>query len=167
VGLAAAAIAKRHGGVVVATTRRADREALLRENGADEVLIDDGEIAPKVNRSGARPDKVLELIGTASLLDSLRCCSDGGVVCMTGIVGNQWSFDRFSPMEAIPTAVCLTIYSGDDADFMRTPLEELAQQVAAGSLHVPIGRTFHLDQIVEAHATMEENRAGGKIVVLT
>jgi len=26
---------------------------------------------------------------------------------------------------------------------------------------------FSLDQIVEAHACMEENRAGGKIVVLT
>jgi Zinc-binding dehydrogenase len=30
-----------------------------------------------------------------------------------------------------------------------------------------IGRTFHLDEIVEAHRCMEENKAGGKIVVLT
>ena len=30
-----------------------------------------------------------------------------------------------------------------------------------------IGKVFKLDDIVEAHATMEENRAGGKIVVLT
>jgi NADPH:quinone reductase-like Zn-dependent oxidoreductase len=50
---------------------------------------------------------------------------------------------------------------------MRTPLEELADQIAAGSLTVPIGRTFRLEEIVEAHRCMEENRAGGKIVVLT
>jgi len=30
-----------------------------------------------------------------------------------------------------------------------------------------IGKVFSLDDIVEAHATMEENRAGGKIVVMT
>src|SRR5438105_14841592 len=35
VGLAAAAIARNHGAVVSATTRKADREKLLRDNGAD------------------------------------------------------------------------------------------------------------------------------------
>ena len=61
----------------------------------------------------------------------------------------------------------MTTYDGGVADFMATPLTELAAQVAAGSLHVQVGRVFHLDEIVEAHRCMEENRAGGKIVVLT
>ena len=39
-------------------------------------------------------------------------------------------------------------------------------QIAAGRLRVQVGRTFHLDQIAEAHRCMEENKAGGKIVVL-
>ena len=34
-------------------------------------------------------------------------------------------------------------------------------------MKVQIGKVFHLDEIVEAHRCMEENRAGGKIVVLT
>jgi hypothetical protein len=34
-------------------------------------------------------------------------------------------------------------------------------------LGVQVGRVFKLDEIVEAHRCMEENRAGGKIVVLT
>jgi NADPH:quinone reductase-like Zn-dependent oxidoreductase len=50
---------------------------------------------------------------------------------------------------------------------MRTPLEELVEQIAVGSLRVQIGKVFHLDEIVEAHRCMEENKAGGKIVVLT
>jgi NADPH:quinone reductase-like Zn-dependent oxidoreductase len=33
-------------------------------------------------------------------------------------------------------------------------------------LRVQVGQTFRLDDIVEAHRCMEENRAGGKIVVL-
>jgi len=31
---------------------------------------------------------------------------------------------------------------------------------------VQVGRTFRLHEIAEAHRCMEENRAGGKIVVL-
>lgn len=48
VGLAAAAIAKNHGAFVTATTRSADRESLLRTNGAQRVMIDDGSIADQV-----------------------------------------------------------------------------------------------------------------------
>jgi NADPH:quinone reductase-like Zn-dependent oxidoreductase len=70
-------------------------------------------------------------------------------------------------MEAIPTAVCLTSYGGDADDFMRMPFQELVDQVAAGTLQVQVGRVFQLDDIVEAHRCMEENKAGGKIVVLT
>jgi NADPH:quinone reductase-like Zn-dependent oxidoreductase len=168
VGLAAAAIAKYHGAVIGATTRRADREQLLRSSGVDQVFIDTGTIAKQVRevfRSGV--DKVLELVGTTTLADSLRCAKQRGIVCMTGMVGNKWSFDDFSPMDVIPTSVCLTTYDGGPQDFMLTPLDELVEQVAAGTLRVQVGRVFKLDDIVEAHRCMEENKAGGKIVVLT
>jgi NADPH:quinone reductase-like Zn-dependent oxidoreductase len=168
VGLAAAAIAKNHGALVAATTRRPDREKLLRANGVDQVFIDTGSIAEQVREVCAGGvDKVLELVGTTTLEDSLLCAKQRGIVCMTGMVGNRWSFDNFSPMDAIPTAVSLTTYAGESEDFMLTPLEKLIEQIAAGTLHVQIGRTFHLDDIAEAHRCMEEDKAGGKIVVLT
>lgn len=168
VGLAAAAIAKNHGAYVASTTRNIDRAELLRSSGADEVLIDTGTIEAQVRE--AHPggfDKVLELIGVTTLKDSLRCARQGGTVCMTGIVGNKWSFDEFAPMEAIPTAVNLTVYAGESDDCLQAPLNELAAQISAGKLQIHVGRTFHLDEIVEAHRVMEENKAGGKIVVLT
>ncbi len=84
---------------------------------------------------------------------------------MTGMVGDQWSFQDFSPMDSIPAAVCLTTYSGGADDFMRTPLQELIDQIEEGSLVPKVGLVFSLDEIVEAHRGMEENRAGGKIVV--
>jgi NADPH:quinone reductase-like Zn-dependent oxidoreductase len=168
VGLAAAAIAKSHGAFVASTTRNPDRNKLLLASGANQVFIDTGSIAEQVREvCPGGVDKVLELIGTTTLKDSLRCAKPRGIVCMTGIVGNKWSFDDFAPMEAIPTAVSLTTYAGESEDFMRTPLEELIEQIATGALHVQIGRVFHLDEIVEAHRCMEENKAGGKIVVLT
>ncbi len=167
VGLAAAVLAKQHGAVVAATTRQPEREALLRANGADHVFIDSGTIAGDVR--AALPggvERVLELVGTTTLLDSLQCAAPKGVVCMTGMVGNRWVLDQFSPMGAIPTSVKLTTYSGGAEDFVNTPLQAFIDELEAGRAQSRIGQVFNLEDIVEAHRCMEENRAGGKIVVL-
>ena len=168
VGLAAAVLAKQHGATVSATTRQPEREALLRENGADHVFIDSGTIAGDVR--AAIPDgvhRVLELVGATTLLDSLQCAAPKGVVCMTGMVGDRWQLDQFSPMGAIPTSVKLTTYSGGAEDFVKTPLQAFIAELEAGRTQSRVGRVFNLEDIVEAHRCMEENRAGGKIVVLT
>jgi NADPH:quinone reductase-like Zn-dependent oxidoreductase len=167
VGLAAAAIARNHGVFVAGTTRSTGRDALLHANGVDQVIIDTGSIAEEVQKDAKGFDKVLELVGTTTLKDSLRCVKPGGTVCMTGIVGNEWSFNNFSPMEAIPSTVRLTIYGGGPVEFMATPLEEMVQEIVAGKLHVQVGKVFQLEDIAEAHRCMEENKAGGKVVVLT
>jgi NADPH:quinone reductase-like Zn-dependent oxidoreductase len=168
VGLAAAALAKLHGAVVAATTRKPEREMLLRKSGVDQTFIDNGLIAEQVKVVFPRGvDKVLELVGTATLKDSLRCAKQHGIVCMTGMVGNNWAFDKFSPMEVIPTAVSLTTYDGGAEDFMLTPLEELVEKIASGQLPIQVGKVFKLDQIVDAHRCMEDNTAGRKIVILT
>ena len=167
VGLAAIAIAKRHGASkIISTSRSKNREELMKSSGADEVIIDDGNVAGQLGDTG-KVDKVLELVGVTTLVDSLKCARQGGIVCMTGIVGNRWSFDHFSPMESIPTAVGLTSYAGGAEDVKATPLEELAQEVKAGKMKIQIGKVFHIDEIVAAHRLMDENKAGGKIVVLT
>ena len=168
VGLAAAAIAKNHGVHVAATTRNPRSETFLRDNGAANVFIDTGKLEDQIKTiypDGV--DKVLELVGTSTLLDSLRCVNSRGIVSMVGIVGNQWTLDGFNPMEGIPSNVCLTSYSGTAQDFIETPLNDLARQIVAGTLSVRVGRTFHLTEIVEAHRFMEANTAGGKIVILT
>jgi NADPH:quinone reductase-like Zn-dependent oxidoreductase len=170
VGLAAAAIAKGMGVRVFSTTRRADRREFLIKSGAEEVIIDgtEGRIAETVQRT-VMPggfDKVLELVGVTTLLDSLKCAKVGGAVIMTGMVGGQSTLDLFSPMEAIPTGVFLTSYAGGPNEFMATPLPELVHEMKAGTLHIPVGKTFKLEEIVQAHQHMEANAAGGKIVVL-
>ncbi len=168
VGLAAAVLAKKHGATVAVTTRRPEREAMLRENGADHVFVDNGELAASVRQVfEGGVDRVLELVGTTTLLDSLKAAARHGVVCMTGMVGNKWDFDRFAPMEAIPTSVKLTTYAGEASDFVRTPLQNFVQEIEDGRTVVRIGKVFQLAEIVEAHRCMEENRAQGKIVVLT
>ncbi|GAM86907.1 hypothetical protein ANO11243_049280 [Dothideomycetidae sp. 11243] len=168
IGLAAASLASLTGATVISTSRSAARGELLRAHGAKHVVTDDGSIAEKVRKDFPNGvDKVLELVGTTTLDDSLRCTRVGGVCCMAGIVGSKWSYDEYNPMEHIPTGVCLTTYNGGPENFMNTPLQELADQIAEGKLKIQTGKTFKLDDIVKAHELMDSNTAGGKIVVLT
>jgi D-arabinose 1-dehydrogenase-like Zn-dependent alcohol dehydrogenase len=106
-------------------------------------LVDNEAIAPQVRDTvPAGFDKVLELISTRTLKNSLQCSKQRGIVCMTGIVRNAWSFDAFAPMEAIPSAVYLTSYSGNTEDFMQTPLDLLAQQIVAESSNFRLAGRF-------------------------
>lgn len=83
VGLAAAAIARKFGGIeeVVSTTRNGARKGLLEEHGVTTVIVDEGEIAKEVWERVGGVDKVLELVGTTTAEDSLRCVKPNGVVC--------------------------------------------------------------------------------------
>lgn len=164
VGLAAAAIAKSQGLTVLSTTRRADREELLRSTGVDFVVLDDGSVVDKVKEQFPDGvDKVLELVGS-TLTDSVRCARKKGQICQVGVVGGN---NNESVNAALPAGATYAFYGGEQEDFHATPLEKLVQQVVDGTLPIQIGKTFHIDQIVEAHRTMEQNTAGGKIVVLT
>jgi NADPH:quinone reductase-like Zn-dependent oxidoreductase len=168
VGLAAAAIGKAQGAKVASTSRRWAGQASTKTAGADHFFLDDGAIAAAVH--GVWPggaDKVLELVGTGTLADSLRATREPGIVCMAGMVGNRWALPDFAPMDVIPTGVSLSTYSGDVTDFMAMPLQRMLDDVMEARLPVAIGRVFGIDQIVEAHEVMESNQAGGKIVVLT
>lgn len=166
VGLMAIGIASQAGATVVATTRKSAREKLLKDTGAHYVVVDDGSIAEKVKElSSGGVDKVLELVG-ATLVDSARCLRRGGLICQVGVVGGNISQSSLqAALEAIGGSY--EFYGGEQEDFHALPLEELVQEVVDGKLPMQVGKVFHIDDIVEAHRTMEGNSAGGKIVVLT
>ena len=167
IGMAATQLAKRDGLTVIATTRNPDKAAALVRNGVDHVVIDQGTIADPVYQLFPEGvDRVLELVGTVSLLDSLRCVKRKGVVCMTGILGNEWTMKEFEPMAAIPSSVRLTTYSGEAEDLDANELQRYIDDVTAGRISLNIDRVFQFSEIVKAHRYMEENRASGKLVVL-
>jgi NADPH:quinone reductase-like Zn-dependent oxidoreductase len=168
IGMLATQLAKRSNLTIIATTRKLEKKALLLNNGADHVLIDDGNLAPEIRQifpDGV--DAVLELIGTSTLKDSLRCATRGGIVCMTGMLAEQWSISGFTPMEYIPATVCLTVYDSGQLQIDQQSFQQFIRDVEAGLVHLNIGMTFTLDDIVAAHRLMDSNAAGGKIVVLT
>ncbi len=166
IGMLSCQLAKHYGLTVIATTRNADKEKYLKENGADYVLIDDGNIHLKLQTLFPKGvDKVLELIGITTLKDSLKCIRPKGIICMTGILGGEWTMKEFTPMDDIPSLGRLTAYTGDAVNLNKDMLQDFINAVAEGSINLNIDQTFKLDEIAEAHRYMESNQSKGKIVV--
>jgi NADPH2:quinone reductase len=167
IGMLAMQVAKRDGLTVIATTRKEEKKQELLNNGADYVLIDDGNLSPQVRKIFSEGvHNVLELVGTATLKDSLQCAAQGGSVCMTGMLSEQWSILDFAPMEYVPAAVNLTVYDSGQVKFNQNNFERFIEDVEAGNIKLNIARTFSLDEIVNAHRYMDSNLAAGKIVVV-
>lgn len=123
IGFAALAMAKAAGLRVGVTTRSESKRPSLLQAGADEVWVDRGEIAKQVAASGSTYDRTLELVGAATLLDTLRCVPRKGIVCMTGVLGGKWTLEDFLPFGDIPTGVKLTSYSGEASDLDQTDFD--------------------------------------------
>jgi NADPH:quinone reductase-like Zn-dependent oxidoreductase len=167
IGLSTLAIAKQAGLKVMATSRSEAKRQTLRAAGADVVVIDTGSIVKEIREfAPAGVDRVLELVGTTTLIDSLRCVRANGVVCMTGILGGEWELPNFRPMGDIPTAVRLTSYSGGAGDISQAQLQRYVTMVEAGELEIVRGPSWTFDDLPAAHQMMDENRANGKMVVV-
>ena len=110
-------------------------------------------------------DRILELVGTTTLLDSLQAAKRGGIVCMTGILGGEWVLSEFQPMGDIPTGVKLTSYSGESSDISTARMQKYVSLVESGNLELKTGPRYAFENLQEAHALMDDNRANGKIVV--
>ena len=167
VGMAAAVLGKRMGMTVLSTTRNAGKREALKRVGVDHVLIDDGDVARQVRE--LLPDGVdgaVELVGTPTLLDTLRAVRVHGTVCFTGMLSDEWIVKDFYPIGYLPSGVRLTGYSGEAENLPADVLQEFLDDIAAGRAVVPVDRVFGLDQIRDAHALMESGDARGKLVVL-
>lgn len=167
IGMLSVQFAKACGVTVIATTRKQEKIKTLLQNGTDYVLIDDGKLSPQVrNLFSNGVNKVLELVGTSTLKDSLQCAAPGGSVCFTGMLSEQWSIKDFAPMDYIPATVNLTVYDSGQVKMGKEHFQAFVDDLEAGKIKLNISKIFSLDEIVAAHQYMESNRGSGKIVVV-
>ena len=167
IGMLACQLAKAKDLTVISTTRNPDKKQALLENGADHVLIDQGNLKKQLGKlypNGV--NKVLELIGTRTLKDSLQCLAPKGIVCMTGILGNEWTMNEFTPMEDIPSLGRLTTYVGESSNISKKILQDFLDDIERGTIKLNIDKVYQLDEVAAAHSYMEANKAKGKIVVI-
>ena len=166
IGFMAIALARLAGLEVSATTRSVSKTEELRAAGVRHVLMDNGSIVDQAKAIYAKGyDRVLELVGASTLLDSLRATRRGGIVCMTGMLGGHWVLREFHPMGDVPTGVKLTSYSGESGDISVAELQKYVEFVESGALQVKLGPVYPFERLPDAHRLMDEDRANGKIVV--
>ncbi|MFE2755532.1 zinc-binding dehydrogenase [Actinosynnema sp. NPDC059335] len=164
-GFAATALARDLGATVLATTRRPERLDVLREHGVAHPLVDDGAVAGRVRE--LFPDGVdaaLELVGTATLPDTLAATRVHGTVCFTGMLSDQWLVRDFYPIGYLPKGVRLTAYHGESADLPAEVLQRFLDRVAGGAVTLGPTAVYRLDEIRQAHDDLEHGRRVGKLV---
>lgn len=171
VGLAAVAYGKALGAHVIATTRLSQNAARLREVGADEVVVDDGEISERVRRTFPEGiDAVLEIVGASVVRDSIKALKPFGAVSMIGLLGGPPVLEQFNLAQDLPGAARLNFFPsqllGSPAlPLADTPLKWVAERIADGRIKSLRAQTFDFGDVPRAHALIESNRALGKLVV--
>lgn len=159
-GYASIQIAHALGCHVIATTHREKYVGLLRQQGADEVIVDP---AGSLMGSGVHADKVLELIGPKTLTDSLALLDTGGICCDTGILGGVELLDGFDPITAVPNGCYLTgFYSNYPTQEV---MGDIYRFVAEYHIKPLVAQTFDFSHIVDAIALQDAGGFQGKIVV--
>jgi NADPH:quinone reductase-like Zn-dependent oxidoreductase len=170
-GQAAINIAHNLGARVIATTRKTERIALLRDLGAEEVLIEAPDLSNRIRdaHSGGI-DSVLEIVGNTTVLDSLAALRRGGGLCQVGFLGGGGPL-ALEPVFQIPsgrhfTALASAIVTGT-AEFpiSEIPFQAIVNHVAAGTYKATPAQVFEFNEIHEAHRIMEAGMQLGKMVV--
>ncbi len=165
-GRAAINLAVAAGAVVTGTTRSAARFGELQALGVKEVVLE----AEVGGKKGAF-DKVLELVGNSTVVESLGLVRRGGRVCLAGWLGGLAPIREFDPLAQMASGVQLSFFGSfvfGTAEFPLSdiPFGEIVRAVAEGKFDAKPWRVFRFGEIREAHRCMEEGRAKGKMVVV-
>lgn len=172
-GQAALALARHAGATVVASVRHAARGDVALARGAHHVLVEGSGLGAALEAlAPGGVDAVLDLVGTSTLLESLRLARRGGRVCMAGFVGGGGPIERFDPLQHMPSGRQLSffasafVYGTPEYPLSDVPLQQIVDLVEAGLLDAEPARRFAFDEIRRAHELLDAQAAGGKMVVL-
>ena len=135
------------------------------------MIIDNGDIHEQVRELFPQGvDKALEVVGAATVKDTLKSVNAWGEVTVVGLLGGAPVIENFNLMGDLPNTVKLSFFSSGMLGTPALPLSEsplnwIATQVEQGHIPSIIGQHFTIDEIKKAHQLLEANTAQGKIVV--
>ena len=146
--------------VLHGSTRNPAKATRLQAVGFDEVITEaDGKI-----QTDQSYDKILELVGPATLRDSFSHINEHGIVCNTGQLGNIWYVNNFDPIIELKNNSYLTaFYSGNVS---QAKLDAMFDYIRQFNVKILIERVFTLEQVPEAHRFLQSADGFGKVVVV-
>ncbi|BCJ47042.1 NADPH:quinone reductase [Actinoplanes ianthinogenes] len=167
VGLAAVQVAARIGAIPIAVTRSPGKAALLRANGAAEVIVDGPADVPETARKvtgGSGVALIFDPIGGPGLAALGTAAAENGTVVVYGWLGGA--------AMTLPLNWPLTVRGYANPQLSGTPdgrrrmWHFLDAGVRDGSLRPVVAEVFEgLERVGDAHRLMETNGHAGKIVV--
>ena len=163
VGSAAIQIAKRIGARVITTAGFDEKLAVAGEQGADDGI--NYRTTPEFSRTvmeltgGAGVDAVLDVVGAAVWRENLLSLRPGGRLVITGTTSGSQSDMDLSLLQGRP----LTLMGSGGRT--RRSFAEMMSVINRGELRGVVGRVFELQDVAEAHRTMESRDFYGKLVV--
>lgn len=142
------------------STRSAGHAELLHRAGFNDMVFD---VDGRLELEGHPFDRVLELIVLATLKDSCGHVREGGVGCITGLLGDQWCIEGLDPIMDPPANGHLTSFYSGNVDGER--LGEPFSFVEEKGVDATPERIFSLEEMVEAHRYLDGPHGFGKVVV--
>jgi NADPH:quinone reductase-like Zn-dependent oxidoreductase len=176
VGIAAIQITKAEGGIVIATTRSADKKEELIAAGADYVIATDDEkdIAARIlaitHNVGAKI--VFDAVAGQGIVELAKATAKDGLIMIYGNLAPEAT--PFPIYEAWGQAAQLkpfkmmgySLFSiNNDPQALKIAVAYVFRKLQNGQLKPRIDRTFTLAEIADAHRYMEKGQQIGKIVV--
>ncbi|MEY7972992.1 quinone oxidoreductase [Saccharomonospora xinjiangensis] len=172
VGLLLTQLAKAKGARVIGTVSTPEKEQLVREAGADEVIRyteRDFVAATREFTGGEGVDVVYDGVGASTYEGSLSCLRPRGLLALFG--ASSGPVPPIDP-QRLNKGGSLYLTRPTSADYTRTRQEiewrvgELFDGIANGTLNVRIGARYALADARKAHEDLEGRRTTGKVLLL-
>jgi NADPH2:quinone reductase len=172
VGRLAVQMAKMLGARVIGTAGNADKVALARSAGADEVInYTEQDFLPEVKRltNGRGVDVIYDSVGVSTFLKGLDCIRSRGMMVLFG-----QSSGPVAPIDPniLNPKGSLFLTRPNLAPHCATPEElhwragDVLGWIAAGKLELRIDRTFPLSEAAQAHRDLEGRKTAGKVLLI-
>ncbi|HVC43346.1 MAG TPA: quinone oxidoreductase [Candidatus Binataceae bacterium] len=171
VGIAAVQIAKAAGARVIGTVSSAEKAAIARQYGADEVIdYETQDFAAEAKRltGGRGVDLILDAVGKPTFARGLTCLAPFGHLILFGRAGGAPG--PIDPMKLFERSLRVSgfvlphIYS--NRELMRRGLDDAFRLIREGRLTVPIGGTYPLAEAAAAHRHVMSRSSIGKLILM-
>ncbi len=145
---------------VTGTSRHEVPDEVINKLKYDRFVLDDNQKL----KMDYQVDRILDLVGAATAIDSMNNLKPFGIASITGNMGGVWDIKNFDPVTAIPNDRYMTSFASYTID--EGQLNDLLHLIEEKHVDVHPVKIFKLNQLPEAHRFLENQTEPGKVVVL-